>query len=53
MVANLNDAGLLDVDDILIVLDGWGPCEDFVADIDNVRDVGLIVLLALLDHWDP
>jgi hypothetical protein len=43
--------GMVGVSDILLVVDGWGPCDGCDADIDGDGTVGVSDILAVVDAW--
>ena len=43
--------GMVGVSDILLVVDGWGPCGGCDADIDGDGSVGVSDILAVVDAW--
>jgi hypothetical protein len=52
--ADLNCDGVVDVLDLLILLDAWGPCKDCQecpADLNGDCSVDVLDLLILLDNW--
>ena len=53
--ADLNDDGVVNIDDLLIFAASWGPCddEDCVADTNGNGSVGTDDLLVLLEMWGP
>lgn len=44
-------SGMVNVDDLLAVLNNWGPCEDCPEDITNSGSVNVDDLLAVLNNW--
>ena len=51
---DLDGDGTVGVKDLLILLGGWGPCDDCadcLADIDDDCSVGVPDLLILLGNW--
>ncbi len=53
-IADLNDDGSVDVIDLLLLLEAWGPCEDPVdcnADFNGDGVVCVLDLLILLNSW--
>jgi hypothetical protein len=54
-VADLNGDGIVDIDDLFMLLAAWGPCADppatCPADIDFTGDVGIDDLFFLLSQW--
>ncbi len=54
--ADLNQDGSVSVEDLLLLLAAWGPCNDCQAcsaDLDNDCIVGVSDLLLLLAGWGP
>ena len=51
--ADLDDSGEVGFDDILAILDAWGPCPDCPEDLDGDDEVGFDDLLIVLDAWGP
>ncbi len=47
------DSGVVDVDDLLLLLAYWGPCNDCPADFDGDSEVDVDDLLLLLAYWGP
>jgi hypothetical protein len=50
---DLNGDGAVDVLDLLVLLDAWGPCSGCAADLNGDGDVDVLDLLLLLDAWGP
>jgi subtilisin-like proprotein convertase family protein len=50
---DLNDDGAVDVLDLLLLLDAWGPCTGCDADLNSDGAVDVLDLLLLLDAWGP
>jgi hypothetical protein len=50
---DFNQDGSVDVDDLLVLLSNWGPCEGCQADLDGDGSVNVNDLLMLLAQWDP
>jgi len=48
---DVTDDGRVDFDDLLAVLDAWGPCNDCPADTNHDGMVDFDDLLAVLDGW--
>ncbi len=51
---DLTGSGVIDVKDLLLLLEGWGPCEftfDCPADINGDGYVDIFDLLLLLENW--
>lgn len=54
VLADLTGSGSIGVDDLLIVLNNWGPCETVcLADMTNEGSVGVDDLLIVLNNWGP
>ncbi len=55
-VVDLDDDGIIGIDDFLIVLAIWGPCpggvDPCVGDFDGDDNVGMTDFLILLGYWD-
>ncbi len=52
--ADLNNDGVVDVSDMLILLSDWGPCPSpCPADLTGSGTVNVSDLLVLLGHWGP
>ena len=49
--ADVNGDGVVNVDDLLIVIAAWGPCDGCPADIDGDLVVGVNDLLAVIAAW--
>lgn len=49
--ADLNGDGTIDVFDLLLVLESWGPCPACPADLTNTGAVDVFDLLFLLENW--
>ena len=50
--ADINGDGLVDVNDLLMVIGGWGPCSLFCpADINDDGNVDVIDLLLVIQDW--
>ena len=51
--ADINNDGVVGVDDLLLVIGGWGPCGPFIcpADINDDGMVGVDDLLAVIQDW--
>jgi hypothetical protein len=43
--------GIVDVDDLLLVINNWGPCAGCIADIVVTGVVDVDDLLAVINHW--
>jgi hypothetical protein len=52
-VGNLNGDDTVDVLDLLILLDAWGPAPGSDADLNGDGTVDVLDLLILLDAWGP
>jgi hypothetical protein len=50
---DINGDGVLNVSDLLMILDGWGPNPGHPADLDGDGDVDVNDLLAFLSLWTP
>ncbi|HRP62453.1 MAG TPA: S8 family serine peptidase [Phycisphaerales bacterium] len=50
---DLDNSGAVDVQDLLILLGAWGPCNGCAADLDNSGSVDVQDLLILLGAWGP
>ncbi len=54
--ADINQDGVVNINDLLILLGAWGPCgncSDCPADLDGDCAVETVDLLTLLANWDP
>jgi sugar lactone lactonase YvrE len=51
--ADLNQDGVVDALDLLILLDAWGPCPGCPEDLNGDGEVGVLDLLLMLDAWGP
>jgi hypothetical protein len=51
--ADLNSDGDVDVLDLLLLLDAWGPNPGHAADLNGDGSVDVLDLLLLLDAWGP
>lgn len=51
--ADLNDDGLVNVVDLLVVLGSWGACDGCDADVNQSGTVDVVDLLAILSAWGP
>jgi len=49
--ADVDCSGDVGVNDLLVLLGSWGPCDGCVADFDGDHVVGLLDLLFLLGSW--
>jgi hypothetical protein len=45
--------GAVDVDDLLLVINSWGDCQDCVADLTGDDEVDTDDLLMVINHWGP
>jgi hypothetical protein len=55
-IGDLNDDGAVDVLDLLLLLDAWGPCadpKDCDEDLNGDGNIDVLDLLLLLDAWGP
>jgi choice-of-anchor B domain-containing protein len=50
-VGDLNDDGVVNVADLLLLFDSWGPCPDCEADLNGDDVVNVADLLILFDAW--
>ncbi len=50
---DINGDGATDVNDLLALIDAWGPCADCDADIDGSGAVNVDDLLVLIGSWGP
>jgi hypothetical protein len=51
--ADVDGSGAVNVLDLLILLENWGPCPGCVADLDGDDAVNVLDLLQLLAAWGP
>jgi hypothetical protein len=52
--ADIDESGIVDVSDFLLLLGQWGDCPPLcIADIDGDGTVGVLDFLLLLKHWGP
>ena len=51
--ADPNEDGMVDVDDLLMIINSWGPCPDCAADINGSNAVDVDDLLAVINGWGP
>ena len=51
--ADVDDDGEVGINDFLLVLGSWGPCEGCPEDIDGDGDVGINDFLIVLGSWGP
>ena len=49
--SDLNDNQAVDIQDLLAVIDAWGPCTDCDADINQSGAVDVADLLAIIENW--
>lgn len=52
IVADVNNDGFVNVDDLLAVIGAWGPCGACPEDIDGDGVVDVSDLLAVINNWD-
>jgi hypothetical protein len=45
--------GVINVNDLLLVINQWGPCDQCVGDINNDGLVNHLDLLAVIESWGP
>jgi hypothetical protein len=50
-VGDINDDGIVNVDDLLEVIGSWGPCAGCIADLNGDGIVNVTDLLNLVDAW--
>ena len=50
---DLNGDNTTDVNDLLLIIDAWGPCSSCAADIDGSGEVDVDDLLVLIGGWGP
>jgi hypothetical protein len=43
--------GVIDVDDLLTVINGWGECDGCVADVNGDNQVDVDDLLSVINGW--
>jgi hypothetical protein len=43
--------GIINIDDLLTIINGWGVCDQCLADIDGDDDVDIDDLLAVINGW--
>ena len=48
---DLNGDGLVNIDDMLIVIGQWGPCDGCVGDINGTGEVNIDDLLIVIGNW--
>ena len=51
--ADVNQSGSINVDDLLMVIVGWGNCNTCPADINGDSHVNVDDLLAVITGWGP
>ncbi len=51
VLGDLNGDSVVNIDDLLIVISSWGPCDGCAADFDNNGDVGIDDLLVVIANW--
>jgi hypothetical protein len=47
----VNGDGLVNVNDLLAVINGWGSCPSCAADVTNDGNVNVNDLLAVINSW--
>ncbi len=47
----MNGDGLVNIDDILLILAAWGPCDGCPEDVDGNNVVDFQDLLVVLKNW--
>ena len=52
-VGDINNDGVVNVIDLLMLIGSFGPCEDCPADLDNDGFVGVLDLLTLIGNFGP
>ena len=50
---DINGDNITDVNDLLAIIDAWGPCNSCAADIDGNGTVDVDDLLMLISGWGP
>jgi hypothetical protein len=53
---DVDNNGVVNVDDLFVVINAWGPCDDpddCPADIDGNKVVNVDDLFAILNNWGP
>ena len=50
---DVNDTGVVDIDDLFQVLGAWGPCEGCVEDINGDGIVDIDDVFEVLAGWGP
>ena len=51
--ADIDGSGAVDSNDLLVILDEWGPCPDCPGDLNGDDEVDFNDLLIVLDNWGP
>lgn len=51
--ADVNGSNNVDIDDLLAVINAWGPCASCPADVNNSGNVDIDDLLAVINAWGP
>jgi hypothetical protein len=51
--ADVTDNGVVDVDDLLLVINSWGPCTGCAADMTGNNVVDVDDLLTIINGWGP
>lgn len=51
VLGDLTGDGIVGIDDLLIVISLWGPCDSCDADFDNNGEVGIDDLLVVIANW--
>ena len=51
--ADVNNSGVVDIDDLFQVLGAWGPCNDCPEDINDSGSVDIDDIFAVLGAWGP
>ncbi|MCH2142911.1 MAG: hypothetical protein MK077_07955 [Phycisphaerales bacterium] len=51
VLGDLTGDGIVGIDDLLVVISLWGPCDGCDADFDNNGDVGIDDLLVVIANW--
>jgi hypothetical protein len=52
-IADINASGTVDVNDLLAVINAWGPCQGCSADVTDDNQVNIDDLLAVINGWGP
>lgn len=50
-LADISDDGEVSIEDILILIAFWGPCDACIADLDMSGEVDISDLLIVIDNW--